>query len=179
MNASTRIHPARTLLLGVVIGTAGMYALGLHAQSTPIAGPSTSSLGKSSLAPKPIDPHDTVGWKAYLGHLVQMNIQGMSASRPFVYLVDAGDTSDAEAHYAHQLANLADTASRGVQPGNLIALTGANSAKNANLVVAAFKDAKPGSFNDAIVLFIGDKADEQRVNDAIKPTGATIRFVAM
>jgi hypothetical protein len=29
------------------------------------------------------------------------------------------------------------------------------------------------------VLFIGDKADEQRVNDAIKPTGATIRFVAM
>jgi hypothetical protein len=30
-----------------------------------------------------------------------------------------------------------------------------------------------------IVLFIGDKADKQRVTDALKPTGATIRFVAM
>ena len=46
-------------------------------------------------------------------------------------------------------------------------------------LVTAFKDAKPGSFKDVIVLFIGDQADEQRVTDALKPTGATIRFVAM
>jgi hypothetical protein len=29
------------------------------------------------------------------------------------------------------------------------------------------------------VMFIGDKADEQRVSDAIKPSGATFRFVTM
>ena len=43
----------------------------------------------------------------------------------------------------------------------------------------AFKDAKPGSFKDVIILFIGDQADQQRVDDVLKPTGATVRFVAM
>jgi len=28
-------------------------------------------------------------------------------------------------------------------------------------------------------VFIGDKADEQKVTDALKPTGATFRFVEM
>mgnify|MGYP001552894608 CR=1 FL=1 len=68
---------------------------------------------------------------------------------------------------------------RGVLPGNLLAFGGPDSTKTADLVVAAFKDAKPGSFKDVIVLFIGDKAHEQRVTDALKPTGATIRFVVM
>jgi hypothetical protein len=46
-------------------------------------------------------------------------------------------------------------------------------------VVDAFKNANPGSFKDVIVVFIGDKADEQKVADAMKPTGATFRFVEM
>jgi hypothetical protein len=29
------------------------------------------------------------------------------------------------------------------------------------------------------VLFIGDQADQQRVADAVAPSGATFRFVAM
>jgi hypothetical protein len=68
---------------------------------------------------------------------------------------------------------------RGVLPGNLLAFGGPSSATTADLIVAAFKDAKPGSFKDVIILFIGDQADEQRVTDALKPTGATIRFVVM
>ena len=37
----------------------------------------------------------------------------------------------------------------------------------------------PASFKDVIILFIGAKADEQRVSDVLKPTGATFRFVEM
>jgi ABC-type phosphate/phosphonate transport system substrate-binding protein len=130
-------------------------------------------------APKPTDPNDTKGWNAYLSDLVQKNLQGMTAGQPFAYLVDAGDSDTAKANNDRQLSNVHDSVARGVLPGNLMAFAGANSGKTADLTVAAFKDAKPGSLKDVIVLFIGDKADEQRVSDTIKPTGATFHFVAM
>ena len=41
----------------------------------------------------------------------------------------------------------------------------------------AFKDAKPGSFKDVIVLVIGDAADKDKVSAVLQPTGATIRYV--
>jgi len=130
-------------------------------------------------APKPTDPNDSKAWGAYLGQIVQKNMQGMSANQPYAYMVTAGTTDDAKAQNDRQLQSVQDTVARGVLPGNLLAFGGPVSATTADLVVAAFKDAKPGSFKDVIILFIGDQADEQRVTDALKPTGATIRFVVM
>ncbi|MDE2307046.1 MAG: hypothetical protein KGJ97_02005 [Xanthomonadaceae bacterium] len=129
--------------------------------------------------PKPTDPADSKAWGAYLGQIVQKNMQGMTANQPYAYMVTAGLTDDMKAQNDRQLQSVQDTVARGVLPGNLLAFGGPDSAKTADLVVAAFKDAKPGSFKDVIILFIGDKTDEQRVTDVLKPTGATIRFVAM
>ena len=128
---------------------------------------------------KPTSPTDTKGWNAYLGQLVQNNLQGMKASQPYAYLVTAGDTDEAKAQNDRQLQSVQDTVARGVLPGNLLAFAGPVSGTTADLVVAAFKDAKPGSFKDVIIVFIGDQADQQRVADALKPTGATFHFVAM
>ena len=130
-------------------------------------------------APKPTDPNDSKGWNNYLGQIVQKNMQGMTASQPYAYMVTAGATDDDKAQNDRQLQSVQDTVARGVLPGNMLVFGGPDSGKTADLVVAAFKDAKPGSFKDVIVLFIGDKADEQRVTDALKPTGATFRFIAM
>jgi hypothetical protein len=128
---------------------------------------------------KPTSITDSKGWNAYLGQLVQKNLQGMAAQQPYAYLVTPGQTDDDKAQNDRQLQNVQDTVARGVLPGNLLAFAGPVSATTADMVVAAFKDAKPGTFKDVIVLFIGDKADEQRVEDVIKPTGATFRFVQM
>ena len=133
----------------------------------------------SQQATKPTDPNDTKAWNAYLGQIVQNNMQGMKADRPYPYLVPAGDSEDAVAGRGRQLSNVQDTVARGVLPGNMLVFAGPDSAKTADLVAEAFKDAKPGSFKDVIILFIGDQADEQRVKDVLTPTGATIRFVAM
>ena len=134
---------------------------------------------QQATATKPSDPNDAQAWNAYLGQIVQNNMQGMTAERPYAYLVPAGDDEDAKAKYDRQLQNVQDTVARGVLPGNLLAFAGPNSAKTADFVIAAFEGSKPGSFKDVIVVFIGDKADEQKVTDALKPTGATFRFVEM
>ena len=86
---------------------------------------------------------------------------------------------DQQAQNARQLQGVQDTVARGVLPGNLLAFGGPSSAATSEFVIDAFKNANPGSFKDVIVVFIGDKADEQKVTDALKPTGATFRFVEM
>jgi hypothetical protein len=128
---------------------------------------------------RPANINDAKAWNAYLGQLVQKNLQGMAAQQPFAYLVTPGQTDDDKAQNDRQLQNVKDTVARGVTPGNLLAFAGPVSATTADMIVTAFQGAQPGTFKDVIVLFIGDKADEQRVDDAIKPTGATVRFVQM
>ena len=128
---------------------------------------------------KPTDPNDSKAWNAYFGQIVQKNMQGMTANQPYPYLVPPGDTDEDKAGRDRQLSNVQDTVARGVLPGNMLVFAGPDSTKTADLMAEAFKDAKPGSFKDVIVLFIGSQADEQRVTDLLKPTGATVRFVAM
>jgi hypothetical protein len=139
----------------------------------------TQQTTQQAAATKPTDPNDAQAWNAYLGQIVQNNMQGMTAERPYAYMVPAGDDDDAKAKYDRQLQNVQDTVARGVLPGNLLAFAGPNSAKTADFIIAAFQGAKPGSFKDVIVLFIGDAADKDRVTTALQPTGATVRFVAM
>ncbi|BBD81040.1 hypothetical protein [Aerosticca soli] len=126
---------------------------------------------------KPSDPNDNKAWGAYLGQIVQQNMQGMSADRPYAYLVPAGDDDESKARYDRQLQQVQDVVARTVTPGNLLAFGGPNSAKTADFVIEAFKDAKPGSFKDVIVVVIGDAADKDRVTAALQPTGATLRYV--
>lgn len=128
---------------------------------------------------KPTDPNDAKAWNSFLGQIVQQNMQGMTSERPYAYFVPAGDADDIKAGRDRQLQNVQDVVARGVLPGNMLAFAGPDSAKTAEFVLEAFKDAKPGSFKDVIVLFIGDAADQQRVTDALKPTSANFRFVAM
>lgn len=128
---------------------------------------------------KPTDPNDAKAWNAYLGQIVQNNMKDMTASQPYAYLVKAPVDDDAKAQNGRQLQNVQETVARGVLPGNMLVFAGPDSATTADLVIAAFKDASAGAFKGVIVLFIGDTKDQQRVEDALKPTGATIRFVAM
>ncbi|RDS83088.1 hypothetical protein DWU98_08155 [Dyella monticola] len=128
---------------------------------------------------KPTDPNDTKAWGAYLGQIVQKNMQGMSAPQPYAYMIPAGDSDDVKDARDRQLSNVQDIVARGVLPGNLIAFGGPDSGKTADLVTTAFKDAKSGSLKGVIIIVIGDQGDQQRVEDVLKPTDATIRYITM
>ncbi|NII11562.1 hypothetical protein [Oleiagrimonas sp. C23AA] len=128
---------------------------------------------------KPTDPNDTAAWNKYLGSLLQNNMQGMTADRPYAYMIPAGDSDADKAARQRQLDSISDVVARGVTPGNLIAFAGADSTKTADAIVQSFKGARKGTFKGVIVLFIGDQADKQRVADVINPTGAKFRFVQM
>lgn len=165
----------RKFALAATLALAGMLLLSACNKQED----SQQNAGQQAAATKPTDPNDSKAWNSYLGQIVQQNMQGMTADRPYPYLVPAGDSDDAKAKYDRQLSNVQDTVARGVLPGNMLVFAGPQSSKTADLLIAAFKDAKPGSFKDVIILFIGDAADKDRVMAALQPTGAKVRFIAM
>lgn len=66
---------------------------------------------------------------------------------------------------------------RGVLPGNMLAFGSPESARMADLIIEAFKEASPGSFNNVRVLFIGKPEDSERVREGLEASGAEYVFV--
>lgn len=154
-----------------VLGAVSMSACSNHDD--------TQQTAQTQKLTKPTNPDDAQAWNAYLGQIVQNNMQGMSANRPYAYLVPAGNTADAKAKYQRQLENVQDVVARGVLPGNMLVFAGPDADTTANFISDAFSSAKPGAFKGVIVLYIGSDADKARVDSILKPTGAEFRFVAM
>jgi hypothetical protein len=124
----------------------------------------------------PQDPADLEGWKKYLGGTVKANMEGIR-QRPYMYFVPKVIDEETQRQYDAQLTNIQDTLARGVLPGNMIAFGSPDSAKLGDLVVEAFKLASEGSLKSVRVLFIGAPADEQRVREAVAPSGGEFVFV--
>lgn len=118
-------------------------------------------------------------WKKYLAAVVMQNMQGVKSNRPYMYFVPGGDDGKAVIDRSNQLDNVSLAVARGVLPGNMLAFGGPDSAITADLIIDSFKDAGAGTFKDVTVLFVGAKADEDRVKQALTGSGATYRFAEM
>jgi len=166
----------KSVLLAAVLLTAGLALTACNKQE---AADQAGAAPATVQATRPADPNDQQAWNKYFGQLVQANLQGMKAQQPYPYLVPAGDSEEVVAQRGRQLDGVHDTVLRGVLPGNLLAFAGRDSATTAQFIADAFKDAQAGSFKDVIIVFIGEQADEAKVDEVLKPTGATVRFVQM
>ena len=119
---------------------------------------------------------DDAGWKAYLPAVVQENM-GTVTNNPFLYyLVPESDPEFAD-KYGRQVEAATTTISRGVSPGNMLAFGSSASAKMADMIAAVFKDVQADSMKGVRIVFIGDAADNARVQTIIQPTGAEYIFV--
>jgi hypothetical protein len=143
-----------------------------HAATTP-----SRSAAAPSAIEKPASVSDTRGWLAYVGALVKQNLDGMTAHAPYAYFIPAGDSADNAGMRQRQLDNVRMIVARGILPGNLVAFAGPDSATTAAFVIHGFASQPPNSCKGVILVFVGEKADWQRVAEAWQSSGATLRFV--
>ena len=127
----------------------------------------------------PTNATDRNAWKQYLVDVVKRNMAGVTSSRPYLYFVPGGEDQAAMDERINQLQNVQTVVARTVLPGNMLAFGGPDSKLTGDLIIDSFKEAKAGAFKDVIVLYVGAPADQQRVQEAIAPSGATFRFVEM
>lgn len=119
---------------------------------------------------------DDAGWKAYLPAVVQENM-GTITNNPFLYYLPPESDPDFGAKYIRQVDAAKLAMARGVQKGNLLAFGSPASAKMAELIEIAFEEVPADTMKGVRILFIGDAADNPRVQAVLSPTGAEYVFV--
>ena len=119
---------------------------------------------------------DDVAWKAYLQDVVTRNM-GDITNNPFLYYLPPQTDPDFEDKYKAQLDQAKNALARGIVGGNLIAFGSPESAKMADIAVAAFTGVPADTMKKVKILFIGNAADSERVKAVVTPTGADYVFI--
>lgn len=87
------------------------------------------------------------------------------------------EVNDADAEYLRLAERAEMDLARGIVRGNLLAYAGADSGRVADLVVRAFEDVPEDTMGGVRVLFIGDEADSERVQQAVAASGVEYIFI--
>lgn len=118
---------------------------------------------------------DSTAWDTYLTEVVKRNIEG--ATNVYLYTLPDPAGTDFEGEYARQLEKAQGDVARGGVEGTLLAFGSQNSAKSADLAIASFAQAQPGTMKGVRLMFIGASADSERVKAAVEPSGAKYEFI--
>jgi hypothetical protein len=119
---------------------------------------------------------DDAGWRKYLQAVAVQNMGNIS-NNPFLYYLSPESDPEFDAKYQRQVESATAAIGRGVSPGNMLAFGSSASSRMADLIETAFKDVQADSMKGVRVVFIGDAADNARVQTIVKPTGADYIFV--
>ena len=157
----------RLMLLAVL-------ALPVLAACNKDAGTQTAKIDAPAVA-KPTDPNNENAWNAYITDQVKRHLDG--ASSVYAYTLPAPNSQDYDGSFQRQLDKAREDVARGGVEGTLMAFGSADSKKSADLVAAAFEKAGTDTMKGVRVLFIGDAADKDRAEAAVKPSGAKFDFV--
>ena len=119
---------------------------------------------------------DDAGWRKYLQTVVGQNMGNVSNS-PFLYYLPPESDPEFADKYQRQVESATGAVGRGVSPGNMLAFGSSASSKMADMIETAFKDVQADSMKGVRVVFIGEAADNARVQTIVQPTGADYVFV--
>jgi len=119
---------------------------------------------------------DINAWQAYVTDVVKRNMGGINTS-PYIYFLPGESSPDFQGEYDRLLEKVETDLARGIVEGNMLAFASPSSAKMADIASTAFAAVDAGSMTGVKVLYIGDAADNARVEAAVTPTGANYTFV--
>ncbi|MGH8085342.1 MAG: hypothetical protein ACREPV_08710 [Lysobacter sp.] len=120
--------------------------------------------------------NDDAEWGAYLSDVVTRNMGDITRS-PYLYYLPGSDSAGFEGARERLQEEVSMAMQRGIVEGNLVAFGSPESTMMADIIVNAFTKVDPGSMNGVVLLFIGDAADNERVQAAVAPAGVEYKFV--
>lgn len=121
----------------------------------------------------PANPADSVAWKAYVSAISKTLVPADQSSRIFATFVEHNQDEEKNARTVENIKNFIG---RGIAEGTTILFASPDSPVVADIVEKAFADPKADSLKSIRVIFIGQKAEEERVRAAVTAWGATLVF---
>ncbi|GAB6197101.1 hypothetical protein [Lysobacter xanthus] len=124
---------------------------------------------------KPANTTDENAWNAYISDQVTRHVDG--ATSTIAYTLPLPGSEDFDGSFQRAVDKAKEDVARGGVEGTLMAFGSASSAKTADMIIGAFQGVGTDTMKGVRVLFIGDAADRDRAEAAVKPSGAKFEFV--
>jgi hypothetical protein len=157
----------------VVAGAMSLAACGHGSSSgTP------KSEAKAVVLVPPSNPEDVEAWRTFMGQAL-LSVTHDPNLHPYSFIVRRGDDPNAQQDRKNQATAIQMMLKSSVPAGNMIALTGPDSAKVADVINVAFKDPSSSTPRGLKVLFVGVPAKAEAARKAVSAAGAELQVLAV
>lgn len=167
---------------GWVVCTAAVAAVlaGCHQQASTgtVAASAPSSAATAAGPAKPAATADENTWGNYLAE--QGKLHGKDVGmKPYIYVIPGGDSVAATNRRQNESDSVVHSIGPILMPGGMLILGGPNAKQTTAFITDVSKQVKPNAMSGIVVMVVSDTAEQAADTAALKPSGATVRFVAM
>lgn len=143
---------------------------------------STSTTSNGAAPPtspiKPVVTADENTWGNYLA--AQGKLHGKDiAMHPYIYVIPAGDSVTANARRQNETDSVVHSIGPLLMPGGLLIVGGPDSKQTTAFLDKVAKQLKADALKGIVVMVVSDASEQVLDTTALKPSGATVRFVTM
>jgi hypothetical protein len=160
-------------LLGLVLSGCGHQAPGSSGKSDAPSSPSTTA-GPA----RPTAAADENTWGDYLAEQGKRHADGVS-QHPYIYVIPAGDSVAANARRKEETDSVVHSIGPILMPGGMLIVGGPDAKQTTGFVSDLAKQLKANTLQGIVVMVVSDSSEQTAVTNALKPSGATVRFVPM
>ncbi|MBB5357044.1 hypothetical protein HDE76_000226 [Rhodanobacter sp. ANJX3] len=170
MNRSGLLAGTWACLLGLAVASCNHQAADSSLATPPAASAAASPT-------KPAISADDTTWGNYLAAQGHIHVKDVSM-HPYIYVIPGGDSPQADTRRQEESDSISHAVGPILIPGGLLIIGGPSAQQTSAFITALSKQLKADALRGIVVLVVSEASQEKVVQGALKPTGATIRFVA-
>jgi hypothetical protein len=157
------------------VGVLGIALAGCNHSSSS----NTSATSATADAPaKPAITADQFAWGDYLA--AQGKLHGKDVGmRPYIYVIPAGNSVAANARRKEETDSVLHSIGPILMPGGMLIVGGPDAKQTTSFVNDLTKQLKANALQGIVVMVVSQSSEQTEVTNALKPSGATVRFVPM
>lgn len=155
-----------------------VFSMALAACNHASSSSSTATATTTDTPTKPAATADQFAWGDYLA--AQGKLHGKDVGmRPYIYVIPAGDSVAANARRKEETDSVMHSIGPILMPGGILILGGPDAKQTTDFVSGLAKELKVNALQGIVVMVVSDASEQAAVTTELKPSGATVRFVAM
>jgi len=161
-----------------VAGLFGLVLLSGCGHGTGATASSTASPAEPAVLVPPTNADDVTAWREFMVKSI-LSVTHDPKLHPYSFVVPAGDSADVTDRRKSEAMAIRMMLGNTAVPGNMIALTGPDSTKVADVIIEAFKGLPPHAAQGLAVLYVGVPDAADAAKKIVSAAGAELRVRQM
>ena len=164
---------------GMLIGVSAliMALTGCNHSASTNANSNTSASAAADPA-KPAVTADENTWGNYLSEQGKLHGKDIGM-RPYIYVIPAGDSVAANTRRQNETDSVVHSIGPILMPGGMLIVGGPDSKQTTAFIGDVSKQLKKDVLKGIVVMVVSDASEQPADSNALKDSGATVRFVTM